>query len=92
MRKEIEEQIKKDDNKRLDAWIHLDWAKAYNMQGKIEESVREGREFYTKVQSMQSPHAITRAKRFAKGLMREHKDIQEVKDLYEEVNAEGDKP
>jgi tetratricopeptide (TPR) repeat protein len=90
MRKEIEEQIEKDNNKRLAAWIHLDWAKAYNMQGKIEESVKEGREFYTKTQAMQSPHMITRVKRLANGLMRDHKDIQVVKDFSEEVNTSGE--
>ncbi len=36
MRGEIEEQIKEDNNSRLDAWIHLDWAKAYRMQGKYD--------------------------------------------------------
>ncbi len=70
MREEIEEQIKKDKNIRLAAWIHLDWAKAYSMQGKIEESVKEGREFYVKALAMQSPHILTRAKRFANGLMK----------------------
>jgi tetratricopeptide (TPR) repeat protein len=91
MRKEIEEQIEKDNNKRLDAWIHLDWAKAYSMQGKVEESVKEGRAFYTKAQAMQSPHVITRAKRFASGLKRDYKDVQSVKDFYEEVNGTGGK-
>ncbi len=87
MREEIEEQISKDNNNRLAAWIHLDWAKAYSMQGKIEESVKEGRDFYGKAQVMQSPHILTRAKRFAAGLMKQCKDVQTVKDFYEEVNA-----
>jgi tetratricopeptide (TPR) repeat protein len=90
MREEIEEQIEKDNNNRLDTWIHLDWAKAYSMQGKIEESVKEGRDFYAKAQAMQSPHIVTRAKRFANGLIREYKDVQVVKDFYEEVNVEGE--
>lgn len=90
MREEIEEQIKKDDNNRLGTWIHLDWAKAYRMQDKIEESVREGRDFYTKAQAMQSPHIVRRARRFVNGLMRDYKDLQIVKDLYEEVNATGE--
>lgn len=89
MREEIEEQIKKDNNNRLDAWIHLDWAKAYSMQGKVEESVKEGHDFYVKAQAMQSPHILARAKRFANGLMKDCKDIQVVKDLYEEVNTTG---
>ncbi len=91
MREEIEEQIEKDNNNRLGTWIHLDWARAYSMQGKIEESVREGRDFYAKAQAMQSPHIVTRSKRFANRLMKDYKDVQVVKDFYEEVNrAEED--
>ena len=87
MRGEIEEQIKKDDNTRLAAWIHLDWAKAYSMQGKIEESVKEGHDFYTKARVLQSPHMLTRTKRFAKELMKDYKDVQAVQALYEEVHT-----
>jgi tetratricopeptide (TPR) repeat protein len=89
MREEIEEQIKKDQNTRLATWIHLDWAKAYSMQGKIEDSVKEGRDFYVKAQAMQSPHILTRARRFANGLIKDHKDVQVVKDFYEEVKVAG---
>ena len=91
LREEIEEQIKKDDNKRLDTWIHLDWAKAYKMQGKIEESVKEGRDFYTKAQAMQSPHIVRRAQRFVNELVRYYGDVQIVRDLYEEIHTAGDK-
>lgn len=90
MREEITEQIRKDHNTRLAAWIHLDWAKAYSMQGKVEESVKEGHDFYVEAQTMQSPHILTRARRFAHGLMGDHKDIQAVKDLNEEINATGE--
>jgi tetratricopeptide (TPR) repeat protein len=90
MRQEIEEQIRKDNNYRLAAWIPLDWAKAYKMQGKIEESVNEGRAFYAQAQAMQSPHIISRAKRFANGLMNDYNDVQLVKDFYEEVNPAGE--
>lgn len=92
MREEIKEQINKDQNNRLDAWIHLDWAKAYKALGKVEESVKEGHDFYVKAQAMQSPHIITRAKRFANGLMEDYPNIQVVKDLYEEVNVAGGTP
>lgn len=90
MREEIEEQIQKDQNTRLAAWIRLDWAKAYIMQGKLEESIKEGRDFYAKAQIMQSPHIVTRAKRFANGLMKTYKEVQAVKDFYEEVNTAGE--
>ena len=90
MREEIEEQIKKDQNHRLAAWMPWDWAKAYKMQGKIEESVKEARDFYTQAQAMQSPHIMTRAKRFASGLLNDYKDVQLVKDFYEEVKTAGE--
>ncbi len=60
------------------------------MQGKIEESVKEGRDFYMRALAMQSPHILTRAKRFANGLMKNYKDVQAVKDFYEEVNTAGE--
>jgi transcriptional regulator with XRE-family HTH domain len=90
MREEITKQIEKDKNNRLEAWIHLDWAKAYRMQGEIEESVKEGRAFYVKAQAMQSPHILTRAKQFANDLMKDHKGIQIVKDFHEEVCVTGE--
>ncbi|MBE3561133.1 MAG: helix-turn-helix transcriptional regulator [Ktedonobacteraceae bacterium] len=89
MREEIEEQIKKDTNNRLAAWIHFDWAKAYSMLGKVEESVKEGRDFYVKAQALQSPHVLTRARRFVSSLMRDYEDVQQVRDLHEEINAIG---
>ena len=90
MREEIAKQIEEDKNSRLEAWIHLDWARAYSMQGEIEESVKEGRAFYVKAQAMQSPHILTRAKRFANDLMKDYKDIQIVKDFHEEVHTTGE--
>jgi hypothetical protein len=60
------------------------------MQGKIEESVKEGRDFYLKAQTMQSPHILTRARRFANGLLKNYKEVQVVKDFYEEVNTTGE--
>jgi hypothetical protein len=33
---------------------------------------------------------ISRAKRFANGLMKDYQDVQVVKDFYEEVNPGGD--
>lgn len=91
MKEEIEKQIQADDNTRLAAWIHLDWAKAYHMQGKIEESVQEGRNILEKAQVLQSPHMLTRVKRFAIGLLKDHRDIQVVTDFNEEVKRIGEK-
>ena len=52
--------------------------------------MKEGRDFYTQAQAMQSPHVIRRAKRFANGLIEDYKDVQAVKDFYEEVNPGGE--
>jgi len=90
MREEIESQIAKDKNNRLAAWIRLDWAKAYSMQGKIEESVKEGRDLYMKAQALQSPHILTRVRRLANNLMESHGDVQVVRDFYEETQATGE--
>jgi tetratricopeptide (TPR) repeat protein len=92
LRKEIEEQIQKDDNTRLAAWIHLDWAKAYKMQGELEESVREGQHIFLKAQLMQSPHMLTRVRRFAALLLKDHPDVQTMKDFHEEVTSTGETP
>jgi hypothetical protein len=60
------------------------------MQNKIEESVKEGRVFYLKALAMQSPHMVTRAKRFAHGFLTDtdYKDVQVVKDFHEEIHGE----
>lgn len=90
MKEEIEKQIQADDNTRLAAWIHLDWAKAYQMQGKIEESVQEGRNILEKTQILQSPHMLTRVRRFATGLLKDHQDVQVVKVFGEEIKRMGE--
>jgi hypothetical protein len=61
------------------------------MQGKVEECVKEGRDFYTKAQAMQSPHTAKRARHFVNGLIRDYSDIQIVRDLFDEITAEGEK-
>jgi transcriptional regulator with XRE-family HTH domain len=61
MREEIKRQIALEGNRWLDAWIPLDWARAYLMLGNIEQSVEEARTFYHKAQALKSPHAVSRA-------------------------------
>jgi tetratricopeptide (TPR) repeat protein len=86
MRQEITQQIERDNNHRLAAWIPLDWARAYSMIGEIEASVHEGREFLTRAQVMQSPHILNRVQTFANNLQQSYKDVQSVKEFVEEVN------
>ena len=53
--------------------------------------MKEGRDFYNKAQAMQSPRMIKHAKRFVHRLMRDYRNIQMVKDLFEEINEIGEK-
>lgn len=61
MKGEIVLRIDAANNSWLDAWIPLDWARAYLMLGEIEQSAREGVEFFQRATALQSPHAISRA-------------------------------
>jgi tetratricopeptide (TPR) repeat protein len=63
MKDRIREQIKVEGNVWLDAWIPLDWARAYVMLGDPEKSVEAGLEFYNKASILKSPHAKSRAYR-----------------------------
>ncbi|HEY1354402.1 MAG TPA: hypothetical protein VGF67_32735 [Ktedonobacteraceae bacterium] len=87
MRQEIAQCIHADHNTRLSAWIHLDWARAYQMQGKVEESVSEGHALLHKAQAMQSPHLLTRVGRFAARLREDHQDVPAAQAFYDEVQA-----
>ncbi len=92
MRMEIEAQIRSDQDVRLETWIPLDWAKAYHMLGQIEECVKEGRAFYRRAVAMQSPHAISQAKKLLKSLEKDGYDqVQAVQDFREELQLEGTK-
>jgi tetratricopeptide (TPR) repeat protein len=61
MRDEITLQIDLTQNTWLHAWIPLDWARAYFMLNEIEESVKEGLEFFHRASTLESPHALSRA-------------------------------
>jgi tetratricopeptide (TPR) repeat protein len=61
MKEQIKKQIASEGNLWLDAWIPLDWARAYLMLGEIEKSVQAGKEFYQKAKPLLSPHACSRA-------------------------------
>lgn len=63
MKEEIQAQIALEANIWLDAWIPLDWARAYLMLGQIDDCVQAGKEFYQKAQLLRSPHAKSRAYR-----------------------------
>lgn len=90
MKTEIEAQIQCDQDVRLDTWIHLDWARAYQMLGEIEECIKEGRTFYYRALAMQSPHAIGRAKKLLMSLEKDgYGAIPEVQEFQEELEVVG---
>ena len=90
MMKEIEAQIRYDHDLRLETWIHLDWARAYQMLGEIEECIKEGRAFYHRAIAMQSSHALGQAKKFLKSLVKDgYGDAPAVQDFQEELQLAG---
>ncbi len=82
MKEEIKSQIALEANIWLDAWIPLDWARAYLMLGQVIKSVEAGQEFYQKAKSLKSPHAKSRAYRLLNTIeVADYGDMQEVKDF-----------
>ena len=82
IQEEIKSQIALEANIWLDAWIPLDWARAYLMMGQVEKSVQAGQEFYQKTKSLKSPHAKSRAYRLLNTIEAAgHGDVQAVKDF-----------
>jgi transcriptional regulator with XRE-family HTH domain len=83
---EITKEIRISQDVRLEAWIPLDWAKAYKMIGDIEKCIEEAREFYQRSLIMQSPHAISHVNKLLTTLDNDgYGDVQVVKDFKEEI-------
>ena len=82
MQKEIKSRIALEANIWLDAWIPLDWARAHLMLGRVDKSVRAGREFYRKAKALKSPHAKSRAHHLLNTIENEgYSNVQTVKDF-----------
>src|SRR6266700_3595077 len=82
LQEEIKAQIALEANVWLDAWIPLDWARAYLMLGQVNNSVQAGKEFYQKARSLKSPHAKSRAYRLLNTIEAAgYGDVQAVKDF-----------
>jgi transcriptional regulator with XRE-family HTH domain len=82
LQEEIKAQIAQEANIWLDAWIPLDWARAYLMLGQVNNSVQAGKEFYQKAKSLKSPHAKSRAYRLLNTIEAAgYGDVQAVKDF-----------
>lgn len=64
LRGELAAQIERDGDRRLHAWIPLDWARAYLAQGEVEAALAEAGEFGRRAEAMGSPHALRHVGRF----------------------------
>src|SRR6266496_1212944 len=86
MRAEITARIEQDNNIRFNAWIPLDWARAYKLLGEIEKSVDEARAFFHRASAMQLPNAISQTTKLLQSLEDDgYGDVQAVNDLREEI-------
>ncbi|MBA4494131.1 helix-turn-helix domain-containing protein [Paenactinomyces guangxiensis] len=92
MQEEIKSQIALEANIWLDAWIPLDWARAYLMLGQVDKCVQAGQEFYRKAKLLKSPHAKSRAYRLLNTIEAAgYSDVQAVKDFRHMLDNEEDK-
>jgi transcriptional regulator with XRE-family HTH domain len=93
MRQEITHELKIGQDTRVEAWIPLDWAKAYKMMGEIETCIDELREFYRRCTIMQSPHAISQVNKVLASLEKDgYADVPSVKDFKEEIREDVNIP
>jgi tetratricopeptide (TPR) repeat protein len=88
MQAEIMEQIEEDHNKRLNAWIPLDWARAYQMLGEIEKCIDEARAFYHRASALQLPQAIRQTHKLLKSLEDAgYGNVSAVRDFRQEITT-----
>ena len=89
MREEITEALRVGQDVRVEAWIPLDWAKAYQMIGEIEQCIVELRELHRRCTVMGSSHALSQINKVLVSLDRDgYGDVQAVKDFREEIGEE----
>ena len=87
MRQEITEALRLGQDVRVEAWIPLDWAKAYKMIGEIEQCVSELRELHRRCRVMGSSHALSQVNKMLASLEREgYGDVRVVKDFRDEIS------
>jgi len=89
MRDEISTALRLGQDVRVEAWIPLDWAKAYKMIGEIEECIKQLREFHSRCAIMGSSHAISQVNKMLVSLKQEgYGGVQAVKDFDEELQGQ----
>ncbi|MBE3561370.1 MAG: hypothetical protein IMW89_19440 [Ktedonobacteraceae bacterium] len=89
IKEEITEALRIGQDTRVEAWIPLDWAKAYELIGEIEACIKELREFYRRCMVMGSSHALSQVNKVLLSLEQDgYGDVSAVKEFKEEL-AEG---
>jgi transcriptional regulator with XRE-family HTH domain len=88
LRDAINRQIEVDGDRRLHAWIPLDWARAHLLLGEVESAITNACEFSRRVTAMRSPHALRQARRFASEAARDgYGDVPAVRDFRDALSA-----
>ncbi len=83
---DIEDEMQKDNNWWLHAWLPLDYAHAYMINNDIEGAVKAGISFYNRVRVLQAPHAIDRVIKLIKEMNENgYGDIKAVKEFEDMV-------
>ena len=86
MREEITQALHRGQDARVEAWIPLDWARAYHMLGEIEMCIEEARTYYARTTAMQSPHAISQVSKLLRALERDgYGELVVVRAFREEI-------
>jgi hypothetical protein len=86
MKQEIAGALRVGQDARVQAWIPLDYAKAYMMMGEIEACISELREFYTRCSIMGSAHALSQVDKVLTKLdSNGYGALPVVKDFREEI-------
>lgn len=89
LQRTISDQIQRDGNHRLEAWIRVDWARALMMCREVEGSLAEGRLFATRARELESPQMQSRARHLAEELRQRFPTVQAIKQWVEELQEEN---
>jgi hypothetical protein len=90
MRADITEALRLGQDVRVEAWIPLDWAKAYKLIGEIEQCIVELRELHRRCMVMGSSHALSQVNKVLASLERDgYGDVAAVREFREELREEA---
>ena len=90
MRETIAREVYLGQDVRVEAWLPLDWARAYHMLGEIEMCVEEARNFYHRTTAMQSPHAISQIDKLVVALEKDgYGELPVVRNFKQELDEQS---